>query len=218
MKLLIFVFLGLFLIPATLNAETQVSNLVGSALSVDLGESPYAPVFKNTVTWTKKELALNNFRIENNFVFNAANKLESNRGWFVVEGIDFLIPLKGSLFLDTGIDYRYRNGGNWVKQAVFSKLGGGLKFKTSETRLVFRKEMFSVKFPNDPSFFEFLPRPDQPFNNLSIIQFLYRLDQPLTKSWKLRVEYEPGFVRYTQSNQRQSGFYFDVFVGFVFIK
>lgn len=192
---------ALLVIPVVVNAQSQVSGQAGLASSFNLGESPNSAIYKGSFTWGER------FRIEDSPIFNTADKLASHRGWYVANEIDALLFMGENIFVNTGFDYRYRNGGSWVKQVVYLKLGGGVEFDAkngkNQIRAGFRKETFSINS----------------LNKVNAAYFLYRDDKPIhAQNWFLRMEVEPGLMRYYEGPERRTGFYIDTYFGIAYKK
>lgn len=85
---------------------------VGAVLSSGLGEQP--------VSFGSFLRCGSGVRFQ--VVGDTSNKLESGAGWIAGGDLDYR-PLRGGWSPIVGLGYRYRNGGAWVKESVWGRVG-----------------------------------------------------------------------------------------------
>lgn len=197
MKKLVLFFI--LLCPAHLFAQVAVT--AGLTSSANLGENYFSSAFKNSITLGGERL-----RFENNFTYDSSNKLESGAGWILKNGTSVILFLSENWFLETGVEYRYRDGGYWVKQVLYPKVGLGFEKRRKVIEILhlsgsIRKETWSINSINQILAFDFVVRNDY---------------LPAGKKLGVRLEWTPGIIRFTQSGERRTGFLSSAFFGFVY--
>lgn len=195
MKLWLVVVL-ILLAPSFGYSQIQIANMVSVDLSGGLGETIPSPAFRNIFTLGDR------IRFEHKLTLSTVNKIESGAGWYVGSNSDLLLFLTRKVFLDAGYDYRYRNGGRWVKTIEWAKLGGGLELPIQNTMVQLRG-----------SFRKQIDYSGAVDNRQIGADFTYRMDLDKWRRWALRMELEPGIIKFDQiridRGFTQEGYYFE---------